>query len=148
MGMDVYSESGIVFRAADILPKLFGKATKQQLENIAKKGLESGSELPKFKNGKDFSKWLIANAQSEDSETSSSFLESAIEELGLELPRAEFKTWESSRMSGGEVPAGELCVVFGYSGVFETKLTPYGQKVAKQLGQKGLTLSTWTWMSY
>lgn len=147
MGLDVYSESGIVFRAADVLPKLFVKATKQQLENISKKAIESGFEQPKYKNGKDFAKWLIANAQSEDSETSSSILESAIEELRLELPRAEFKTWESYRMSGGEVPAGELCVVFGYSGIFETKLTPYGQKVAKQLGQKGLSLATWTGIS-
>ena len=143
--MDVYSESGIVFPAKDILPKLFGKANKQQLEKIWFEC--AGADQPKFKNGKDLSKWLISNAQSEDSDTSSSNLEFAIKELALDLPRAEFKTWESSRVSGGQVPAGELCVVFGYSSIFETKLTPYGQKVAKQLGQKGLSLTTWTWMS-
>ena len=145
--MDIYSSSGIVFPAEGILPKLFGKANKQQLENISQKTQEIASDQPKHKNGKEFSKWLISHAQSEDTEISNFILKTAIEELGLELPRAEFKTWESSRMSGGEVPAGELCIVFDYSGIFETKLTPYGQKVAKQLGQKDLSVTTWTWMS-
>jgi hypothetical protein len=147
MGMDVCSESGIVFRATEILPKLFNKINKQQLENVGKKILETGLDQPKLKNGKDLVKWFVDNGQTEDNETINSILEFCIAELGLDLPLVEFRMWESSRMSGWQVPAGELCVVFNHHKIFETKLTPYGQKVAKQLGQKSLDLSTWTWVS-
>lgn len=60
------------------------------------------------------------------------------------LPHFAFEYFNSGRYSGWDVPLGVPCVVFDADGLFEEKMTAAGRKLAKQLGVKSLSSTSWT----
>ena len=64
------------------------------------------------------------------------------------LPDATFHYWTSSRLSDYEVPIETPCIVFEEYGLFTTKMTAKGKKLATTLGVSEISTSTWTTLSY
>jgi hypothetical protein len=161
MGMDIYSQQGIVFTVSELLPKIF-KFKKQQLESLISalckdvfpENEEEKTNLLRTENSEDFIRWfedLVARSHNgeyyEDTGTLERVWGAATDELGLDLPNATFEWWDSRRLQGYDVPIQEHCIVLDDSQVFETKLSDYGKKVAKILKQRNLKSTTWTVMS-
>lgn len=162
MGMDIYSQHGIVFTVSDLLPRVFGKFKKQQLENVSAtlckevfpENEEEKANINRIENSEEFIRWFedfIARSHNGDYYNDTGTLEriwgAAADELELDLPTVTFEWWDSSRLQGYEVPMQEHCIVFDDGDVFETKLTDYGRKIAKILKEKNLSSTTWTIMS-
>lgn len=160
MGMDIYSQQGIVFTAAEILPRVFDfKKTQlpgilEKIKEIFPENEEERSNVAAITDSKGFVEWfegLIARSHNgeyyEDTGTLERVWGAAVDELGLDLPSVNFEWWDSRRLQGYEVPIQEHCIVFDDGEIFETKMTAYGKKVAKILGEKNLRSSTWTIMS-
>lgn len=154
MGMDIYSEHGIVFRIDELFPRIFKKIDKKQLKSMSEEISKISGEVLEFKSASEFQSWFaefIAKQHNgeyfEDTTKLELAWDVATTTLKLDLPRASFEYWTHARLQGYEVPIEEFCVVFDDSEVFENKLTSYGKKLAKLLGEKNLSSSTWTIMS-
>ena len=76
-----------------------------------------------------------------------SLFEIICENLKIELPAFKFDYWTRSRVSGWEVPVNTPCIVFSNDGLFETKMTKEGKRLAALLGVKKIESSSWTFMS-
>jgi hypothetical protein len=73
------------------------------------------------------------------------------EHIGIDLdnlPECNLRSFESSRESGWDVEADVLYLMFEPYGLFETKMTKEGKKLAKVLGKESIEETTWTVHSY
>lgn len=160
MGMDIYSNSGVVVPLSDATPSIFRKAKKENILKAAdavravwevsdKTGLESVEDLSSL------TAWVVGVAERLtnkeegyiDSVALTNLFDILCEQLGVELPSFEFDYWTRSRISGWEVPTNTPCIVFSDSGLFEKKMTKEGKRLASILGTKEIESSTWTVMS-
>ena len=163
MGMDVSSSTGVVFEISDVVPNILESLTDAQVKSSVtrlKKKYEDNwptkkEELDKISSGEDLSNWflegIVINEDDEDG-----FDTYAIENIWdnimsaskCKLPDATFHYWTSSRLSDYEVPIETPCIVFEECGLFTTKMTAKGKKLATTLGVSEIGTSTWTTLSY
>ena len=160
MGMDIYSSTGVVVPLEEAAPAIFRKIKKGQIPAAveAVHGQWKCADREGLDDVKDLGSlccWLVevANrlANKEEGYIDSLALTELFDILcaafGVELPPFEFDYWTRSRISGWSVPIGTPCVVFGAEGLFETKMTKEGKKLAKALGRSEIETTTWTIMS-
>ena len=158
MGMDIYSNSGVVLPVSEVSGTLFGGI--QDVSKIVKALEKSWKdewgkiELENVKSGEELAAWFTSLA---DSLVRDDYLDDSVltevwdvitkkSGLAKKLPHASFDYWTHSRISGWEVPTEVPCVIFHEDGLFETKPTREGRKLSKLLGQE-IQLTTWTVMS-
>jgi hypothetical protein len=160
MGMDIYSNSGVVLPVADAAAAIFRKADKEQVlraveEVKAKWDMTDKSGLDGINDAHSLVAWVaevaerLVNKEGEyiDSLALVNLFEILCESLEIELPLFEFDYWTRSRISGWEVPTNTPCIVFSSDGLFETKMSKEGKRLAAILGTKKIESSTWTIMS-
>lgn len=163
MGMDIYSNSGVVFPVEDAAPAIFSKAKKNQIAQAveaikSKWNYNDKSGLDDVKDPDALIGWVVetankfgqvANSQDGyiDSLALVSLFDILCDSFGIKLPSFSFEYWTRSRISGWEVPTNTPCIVFDNDGLFETKPTKEGKKLAKMLGQESIESTTWTIMS-
>lgn len=160
MGMDIYSNSGVVVPVSEAAGAIFRKAKKQEVLAAAeavrnawevsdKSGLEGVEDFQSL------SAWVTEVAERlsnkdegyTDSLALTSLFDIICEAVGVELPPFEFDYWTRSRISGWEVPINTPCIVFSDRGLFEKKMTKEGKRLAGLLGARQIESSTWTVMS-
>jgi hypothetical protein len=160
MGMDVHSESGIVFPVEDIVPTIFNKFNKEQIEkainSLAKNYKDdwptSKENLEKIKQAKELTDWFLDGFNVDDENIESYYLEQIwniiIKATKTKLPDASFHYWTSGRLSDWNVPLETPCIVFNDQGLFVTKMSAKGKKLAQALEVKEIESATWTTLSY
>lgn len=160
MGMDIISSSGVVVPVEEATPAIFGKFKKAQVAKAIEAVRSGWSLSEKFPSdgvtdAGSLVSWIsdVANGLVDkeggyiDSLALVDLFVVLCESLGVELPSFEFDYWTRSRISGWEVPTNVPCIVFDNNGLFETKMTKEGKKLAKMLGSSEIKPSTWTIMS-
>lgn len=155
MGVDIYTNSGILFTIEEAVERFF-KLKKKDIESFKNNfSSEKRFDLDKVKTLSDLKTWFL-NFASECIVKSDYDEYVNGEELGkvwnqivkLELPEVRFEYFTNNRYSGYDVPTNTICVVFDDDGLFETKMTKEGKKVAKMMGLKDLQSTEWTVYSY
>lgn len=160
MGMDIYSNSGVVVPVSEAAAAIFRKAKKEDVlkavESVrANWDISDKSGLEVVQDAGSLADWValvaerLVDKEGEylDSLALVNLFEIICENLGIELPLFEFDYWTRARISGWEVPTNTPCVVFSSDGLFETKMTKEGKRLAAILGTKEIESSTWTIMS-
>lgn len=164
MGMDISSESGIVFEINEVVPHIFDSFTDSQVKSAVtrlKKKYEkswptSKENLEKVSTAEELCNWFLEGIvvkerdyddDSFDTYNIGDIWEHIMTATKSKLPDASFEYWTSSRISDYEVPIEVPCIVFEEYGMFETKMTAKGKKLAAALGVKTIQTSTWTVMS-
>ncbi len=163
MGMDVSSSTGVVFEISDVVPNILESLTDAQVKSSVtrlKKKYEDNwptkkEELDKISSGEDLSNWFLEGIVV-DEDDEDGFDTYAIETIWdnimsaskCKVPDATFHYWTSSRLSDYEVPIETPCIVFEEYGLFATKMTAKGKKLATTLGVSEISTSTWTTLSY
>lgn len=162
MGVDIYTSSGILFTLEDAVDKFFKGITATKIKKLIPE-IESSLEddenkenLKAISNIADLKIWFIEFANSkinddylQDEDKLSDIFNIILENSKfIDLPDVSFEYFTSNRYSGYDVPTETICVIFSDIGIFETKLTKKGQKLAKLIGHKNVTQTTWTVYSY
>lgn len=160
MGMDIYSQSGVVVPVSEVSASLFHKAKGEEVLAAAEAvknrwEVDDKSGIEGVKDADSLIAWVsdvaerLVNKDGEyiDSLALVSLFDIICENLGVELPSFEFDYWTRSRINGWEVPTNTPCIVFSNDGLFETKMTKEGKRLAALLGTKKIESSTWTIMS-
>lgn len=172
MGMDIYSEHGVVFEVSDLVLRLFGRFKKPLVAEIKEKvksfltihnkdHMFDGplAKLAGVKTGQHLGEWYANFCEDQlvgedvhdryfsTDEHMLSVWDDICEAAGLELPSVNFRYWTRGRLNGWDVPIDVPCIVFDDETLFETKMTSAGKKLAKVLGLKELSSVTWTELS-
>lgn len=160
MGMDIISSSGVVVRVEEAVSAIFGRAKKADVAKAVEAVKARWSLAEKFAMGdvsdaNSLVTWISETAAGLvdkeggyiDSLALIDLFSVLCESLGVDLPSYEFDYWTHARISGWEVPIGTPCIVFLNDGLFETKMTKEGKRLAKMLGTKEIQPTTWTVMS-
>ena len=165
MGMDVSSDSGVVFEISDVVPNILESLTDTQVKSsvtrLKKKYQDNWptkkEELDKISSSEDLSNWFLEaivvtpdddNDEGFDTYGISAIWDHIMAASKCKLPDANFHYWTSSRLSDYEVPIETPCIVFEECGLFATKMTAKGKKLAATLGVSEINTSTWTTLSY
>ena len=160
MGMDIYSYSGVVAPVSEVASSLFHKAKNEEVVAVAEAvkirwEVEDKSGIDGVVDAGSLVAWIsdvaerLVDKKGEyiDSIALLSLFEIICENLKIELPAFKFDYWTRSRVSGWEVPVNTPCIVFSNDGLFETKMTKEGKRLAALLGVKKIESSSWTFMS-
>lgn len=159
MGMDIYSNSGVVFSLKDALPSIFRKVKKSEVKLVVqilreRWNAEDKGGLDGVKDKESLSSWmcsvadgLVKDGEYMDSLAFEDLFQIVVEAIGISLPAYSFDYWTRGRINGWDVPIGTPCIVFDVSELFETKMTKEGKRLAALLGTKEIQQSTWTIMS-
>lgn len=162
MGSDIYTESAIAIKLCDFLNRseIKNKENRKKIVEIVQKTCPIPEEKVDLllKSKDSFVEAFVDlidmsdGYEVEDSKESHDALVMAFcEVVGInfeDLPDYSFRSFESSRESGWEVDADVTYVMFESFGMFETKMTDNGKKLAKALGQEEISETTWTVHSY
>lgn len=153
MGTDIYTRNGIIFSIDDAVERFF-KMKKKDIATFVENHKEEYPNLSSVKTINNLKQWFIDLANSKVSEDyigNTETLERIWEQIvspKFELPSVSFEYFTSNRISGYDVPTQTVCLVFSDTGLFETKLTKEGKRVARAMGIKDLQSTTWTVYSY
>ena len=162
MGSDIYTESAVAVRFDDFLNR------KELDENYVRNGIVNdliGNDiviegLTQKLMMRDSKTALIgklvdlismSEGYEDDRERNTQILKIFCENVGIDLdslPECNFRSFESSRESGWDVETDVVYLMFESAGLFETRMTAEGKKLAKVLGQKSIEETTWTVHSY
>jgi hypothetical protein len=152
MGMDIYSEHGVVFEVSDLALRLFGKLKKPLVATIKDKlksfltinnkdNMFDGSlaKLAGVKTGQHLGDWFAVFCDDQlDGDDDDRYFKTDEHMLcvwdeitctaELDLPEVGFRYWTRGRLNGWDVPAA-------------------GKRLAKRLKLKEIEQVTWTEMS-
>lgn len=162
MGSDIYTESAVAVRFDDFLSsrkELNKKPFRNALvDELIENKIVSATDHLSMRDSKSvfINKFVDLISMSEegyedDREHNTKLLTIFCEHIGIDLddlPECNFRFFESSRESGWDVETDVVYLMFEPHGLFETKMTAEGKKLAKVLGQKSITETTWTVHSY
>lgn len=164
MGSDIFSESAVAVRLEDFFDKPAVKK-KSVREAIAKdlhevESVDDTQLKEMSKNKGEFISTLLSVIEEElcdesgyglCEEANSFVIETFCEHTGVDLrglPDFSVRAFRNCRESGYEVEIGVPYIMFDPNGLFVTKLSEDGDKVAEILGLDDLTETTWTVHSY
>lgn len=165
MGIDIYSESGILFSLDEAVSRFFKginasniKKIIEDVETMIDDDSEHRNSLKNIKNCESLKSWFLELANSKinkeegyvfDGEILQSLWDKIINYTKFkDLPEITFEYFTSNRFSGYDVPTETICIKFNDYGLFETKLTKKGQKLAEIMKIKNLKQTHWTVYSY
>lgn len=165
MGSDIYTESAVAVRFDDFLDRkeLNKKSINAIVDDLVKNDLVvEGAEKLSMRDSKAvfINKYvdLISNLMTDNGyeiederDRITKFLQIFCEHVGIDLddlPEYNFRFFESSRESGWDVETDVIYLMFEPYGLFETKMTKEGKKLAKILGKENIEETTWTVHSY
>lgn len=171
MGMDIYSEHGVVFTVGELCIRMFGKM-KKGFVALAVEGINEYlctknkdkefdgplTTLKTIKTAPELVDWFVQFCESQveteygegyfsTDEHMSAIFDKLCEIAEIDLPPATFEYWTRCRLNGYDVPIEEPCIVINDEKLFETKMTDAGKRVAKLLGLRKIESTTWTIMS-
>lgn len=163
MGMDIWSESGVIATTLDMVDMIRKKDLKKVI-NIMRDFSDDENFNMTFTVSKDSTVEEVKECLNEcvriKGEPSKyggdCYLENSyelhelwnkiIEDTRPELPSLmDVTIFDSGRMSGWDVPHGEACYIFDQSECFETKLSDMGKSLKRAIGH--CEESQWTIMS-
>lgn len=162
MGVDIYTSSGILFTLEDAAEKFFKGITTAKIKKLIPEieseleNDENKENLKAISNISDLKIWFVEFANSKISDDYLQDQDKLVDIFNIilengkfsDLPDVSFEYFTSNRYSGYDVPTETICVIFSDIGIFETKLTKKGQKLAKLIGSKNVQQTTWTVYSY
>lgn len=162
MGSDIYTESAIAVKLCDFLNRseINKKENRKKIVEIVQKTCPLSEEkLDMFLKSKDsFIEQFVGSINMSDGyevedfrEIHDALITAFCEVVGInfeDLPDYNFRFFENSRESGWEVDADVVYIMFESFGMFETRMTEDGKKLAKALNQEEISETTWTVHSY
>jgi hypothetical protein len=171
MGVDIYSQTGVVFTIDEAVVKLIPTMKTAEIRKMFPL-IESAAEdvlsllhdrefagamqarLASLRTTKELRAWFVDLVHAfvvdddgyiEHADVLSDVLLTIMGPKNSKaLPDFAFEYFNSGRYSGWDVPLGVPCVVFDAAGLFEEKMTAAGRKLAKHLGIKSLSSTPWT----
>lgn len=160
MGSDIYTESAVAVRFDDFLDRK--ELNKKSVINAIVDDLIKAKIIPATNHiGFRKDKYSLAEGLVDlismdegyegDREHNTKLLQIFCEHVGVDLddlPECNFRSFDNLRESGFDVEADVIYLMFETYGLFETKMTAEGKKLAKVLGQKSIEETTWTVHSY
>lgn len=160
MGSDIYTESAVAVRFEDFLNRkeIDKKSVRNDIvdELIQNNIVSSLDHLSMRDNKTIFINKLVnlvsmSDGYEDDREHNTTLMTIFCEHVGIDLddlPECNLRYFENSRESGWEVEVDVLYLMFEPHGLFETKMTKEGKRLAKVLGKKSIEETTWTVHSY
>ena len=160
MGSDIYTESAVAVPFGDFLDRK--ELNKKSVINAIVDDLIKAKIIPVTKHmGFRKDKYSLVEGLVDlismdegyegDREHNTKLLTIFCEHVGVDLddlPECNFRSFDNLREAGWDVEADVVYIMFEPSGLFETKMTAEGKKLAKVLGQKSIEETTWTVHSY
>ena len=161
MGSDIYIESAVAIRLQDFLNRkeLKKKSVRNDIvDELIKTGvmsavgrhLEMRESVSNFIN--EFESLISMEDGYEDNrENNDKALRAFCNHTGLDLDNLitfELRSFDNNREVGYDVDIDTIYLMFESHSLFETKMTKSGKELAKTLGLKEITETTWTIHSY
>jgi len=161
MGSDIYTESAVAIKLEDFLNRkeLKKKSVRNDIvDELIKTGvmsavgrhLEMRESVSNFIN--EFESLISMEDGYEDNrENNDKALRAFCNHTGLDLDNLitfELRSFDNNREVGYDVDIDTIYLMFESHGLFETKMTKSGKELAKTLGLKEITETTWTIHSY
>ena len=161
MGSDIYTESAVAIRLQDFLNRkeLKQKSVRNDIvDELIKTGvmsavgrhLEMRESVSNFIN--EFESLISMEDGYEDNrENNDKALRAFCNHTGLDLDNLitfELRSFDNNREVGYDVDTDTIYLMFESHSLFETKMTKSGKELAKTLGLKEITETTWTIHSY
>jgi len=161
MGSDIYTESAVAIRLQDFLNRkeLKKKSVRNDIvDELIKTGvmsalgrhLEMRESVSNFIN--EFESLISMEDGYEDNrENNDKALRAFCNHTGLDLDNLitfELRSFDNNREVGYDVDIDTIYLMFESHSLFETKMTKSGKELAKTLGLKEITETTWTIHSY
>lgn len=162
MGSDIYTESAVAVRLQDFLDRK--ELDKKSLRNaivddlikndLVVEGLVEKLPMRDSKNvfiNKFVDLISMDEGYENDRERNTKLLTIFCEHVGIDLdnlPECNFRSFDNLREAGWDVEADVVYLMFESYGLFETKMTKEGKRLAKILGKESITETTWTVHSY
>ena len=161
MGSDIYTESAVAIPFSDFLDRkeLNKKSVINAIvDDLIKAGIVPATDHMQFRKDKySLAEGLVGlismseEGYEDDRGHNTQLLQIFCEHVGIDLdnlPECNFRFFESSRESGWDVEVDVIYLMFEPYGLFETKMTKEGKKLAKVLGKESIEETTWTVHSY
>jgi len=161
MGSDIYTESAVAIKLQDFLNRkeLKKKSVRNDIvDELIKTGvmsavgrhLEMRESVSNFIN--EFESLISMEDGYEDNrENNDKALRAFCNHTGLDLDNLitfELRSFDNNREVGYDVDIDTIYLMFESHSLFETKMTKSGKELAKTLGLKEITETTWTIHSY
>ena len=161
MGSDIYTESAVAIRLQDFLNRkeLKKKSVRNDIvDELIKTGvmsavgrhLEMRESVSNFIN--EFESLISMEDGYEDNrENNDKALRAFCNHTGVDLDNLitfELRSFDNNREVGYDVDIDTIYLMFESHSLFETKMTKSGKELAKTLGLKEITETTWTVHSY
>ena len=161
MGSDIYTESAVAIKLEDFLnrKKLKKKSVRNDIvDELIKTGVMSalGRHLEMRESVSNFidefqSLISMEDGYEDNRENNDKALRAFCNHTGLDLDNLitfELRSFDNNREVGYDVDIDTIYLMFESHGLFETKMTKSGKELAKTLGLKEITETTWTVHSY
>ncbi len=164
MGSDIFSESAVAIRLEDFFdkPAVKKKSVRETIANtLYQEEVIDDTQLKEIsKNKGNLISTLLSTIERElcdesgyelCSEANRFVIETFCQHAGVDLddlPDFSIRAFRSCREAGYEVEIDVPYIMFDPDGLFVTKLSEDGDKVAEILGLDDLTETTWTVHSY
>ena len=161
MGSDIYTESAVAIRLQDFLNRkeLKKKSVRNDIvDELIKTGVMSavGRHLEMRESVSNFinefeSLMSMEDGYEDNRENNDKALRAFCNHTGLDLDNLitfELRSFDNNREVGYDVDIDTIYLMFESHGLFETKMTKEGKDLAKILGLKEITETTWTVHSY
>jgi hypothetical protein len=161
MGSDIYTESAVAIRLQDFLNRkeLKKKSVRNDIvDELIKTGVMSavGRHLEMRESVSNFidefeSLISMEDGYEDNRENNDKALRVFCNHTGLDLDNLitfELRSFDNNREVGYDVDIDTIYLMFESHSLFETKMTKSGKELAKTLGLKEITETTWTVHSY
>jgi len=161
MGSDIYTESAVAIRLQDFLNRkeLKKKSVRNDIvDELIKTGVMSavGRHLEMRESVSNFidefeSLISMEDGYEDNRENNDKALRAFCNHTGLDLDNLitfELRSFDNNREVGYDVDIDTIYLMFESHSLFETKMTKSGKELAKTLGLKEITETTWTIHSY
>lgn len=162
MGSDIYTESAVAIKLKDFLNRkeLKKKSVRNDIvDELIKAGFISAIDdhLEMRESVSNFIEYFSANLSMQDGyeddrNHNSLALKTFCDHTGInmdaDLVNFELRSFDNNREAGYDVDIDTIYLMFESHSLFETKMTKSGKELAKTLGLKEITETTWTVHSY
>lgn len=161
MGSDIYTESAVAIKLEDFLNRkeLKKKSVRNDIvDELIKTGFISAvdNHLEMRESVSNFIEYFTANMSMQDGyeddrEHNDKALRAFCNHTVLDLDNLitfELRSFDNNREVGYDVDIDTIYLMFESHSLFETKMTKSGKELAKTLGLKEITETTWTVHSY
>lgn len=161
MGSDIYTESAVAIKLEDFLNRkeLKKKSVRNDIvDELIKTGFISVVDHRKMRESvSNFIEYFTANMSMQDGyeddrEHNDKALRVFCNHTGInmdaDLVNFELRSFDNNREVGYDVDTDTIYLMFDSHRLFETKMTKEGKDLAKTLGLKEITETTWTIHSY